>query len=317
MNKPPIANRDFIHSNHRAAHATCNPDRYIARVAFGLAAWRAFTRRGASGRFIGALFVAALATSAGAATVELPADIQQGQLVIARIAPGNEVELDGRRLRMDTEGRFVFGVGRDAPAQITLEVSHPDGSTETVPVAITQREYRIERVNGLPQHTVTPNPKIAARIAREQAAVGEARKRDSDTEYFLHGFRRPVSGARISGVYGSQRIDNGSPKSPHMGLDMAVPTGTPVHAPASGVVSFARTDLVLTGGTVLIDHGFGLNSSFLHMSRVDVKVGDQVQRGEVIGAAGMTGRASGPHVHWGFNWFDVRLDPALLPKPHD
>lgn len=317
MNNPPIATRDSIHPDHRAAPAARNPDRCIAPVAFGIAARRVSTWRGASGRFIGAVFVAALATSTHAATVELPAAIQQGQLVIARTAPENEVELDGRRLRMDAEGRFVFGVGRDAPAQITLEVHHSDGSAETVPVVITQRQYRIERVNGLPQHTVTPNPKIAVRIAREQAVVGDARQRDSDTEYFLDGFRRPVSGARISGVYGSQRIDNGTPKSPHMGLDMAVPTGTPVHAPASGVVSFMQTDMVLTGGTVLIDHGFGLNSSFLHMSRVDVKVGDHVQRGEVIGAAGMTGRASGPHVHWGFNWFDVRLDPALLPKPHD
>jgi murein DD-endopeptidase MepM/ murein hydrolase activator NlpD len=124
-----------------------------------------------------------------------------------------------------------------------------------------------------------------------------------------------VQGARISGVYGSQRIDNGVPKAPHMGLDMAVPAGTPIHAPAAGVVTFATKDLFLTGGTVLLDHGYGLDSSFLHMSRLDVKVGERVKRGDVIGLAGMTGRATGPHVHWGFNWFDVRLDPALLPKP--
>ena len=103
--------------------------------------------------------------------------------------------------------------------------------------------------------------------------------------------------------------------SAHFGLDMAVPEGTPIHAPAPGIVTFAESGLVLTGGTVLIDHGHGLSSSFLHMSRLDVKVGDKIAAGQVIGAAGMTGRATGPHVHWGFNWFEVRLDPALLPKP--
>jgi murein DD-endopeptidase MepM/ murein hydrolase activator NlpD len=102
-----------------------------------------------------------------------------------------------------------------------------------------------------------------------------------------------------------------------MGLDMAVSEGTPIHAPAAGIVTFAEASLILTGGTVLIDHGFGLSSSFLHMSRLDVKVGDHIAPGQVIGAAGMTGRATGPHAHWGFNWFDVRLDPALLPKPQN
>ena len=167
----------------------------------------------------------------------------------------------------------------------------------------------------MPPKTVTPDPETAKRIEAEQARVAEARKRDDDREDFLHGFALPVQGARISGVYGSQRIDNGVPKAPHMGLDMAVPEGTPIHAPAAGIVTFAEPDLVLTGGTVLIDHGFGLSSSFLHMSRLDVKAGERIKAGQVIGAAGKTGRATGPHVHWGFNWFDVRLDPALLPKP--
>lgn len=253
-------------------------------------------------------------SAASASQLELPPHVQQGQLVIAKAAPGTQVSFDGRDLRVAADGRFVFGVGRDAPQAIALHLRHADGREETVSVAVEQRRYRIERVDGLPQHTVTPDPEIAARIAREQAEVVAARQRDDDREDFLGGFARPVTGARISGIYGSQRIDNGTPKSPHMGLDMAVPTGTPIRAPAPGIVSFAKTGLVLTGGTVLIDHGFGLDSSFLHMSRVDVEVGDRVERGDVIGAAGATGRASGPHVHWGFNWFDVRLDPALLPE---
>ncbi|HET6546017.1 MAG TPA: M23 family metallopeptidase [Rhodanobacteraceae bacterium] len=247
--------------------------------------------------------------------VRLPDRLEQGQLVIGTAPADAIIEFDGHRLRIGADGRFVFGLGRDAATEVVLRVRYADGRSEKLRLPVTQRSYRIERISGLPQKTVTPDPETAARIAREQAAVSRARTRDDAREDFLEGFRRPVQGARISGVYGSQRIDNGVPKSPHMGLDMAVPAGTPVHAPAAGIVTFAATDLVLTGGTVLIDHGFGLDSSFLHMSRVDVKRGDRVERGQIIGAAGMTGRATGPHVHWGFNWFDVRLDPALLPAP--
>ncbi|MEO8802493.1 MAG: M23 family metallopeptidase [Rudaea sp.] len=246
--------------------------------------------------------------------MQLPQHLEQGQLVIGHAPPNAQIEFDGHSLRIGKDGTFVFGLGRDAPAKAELEVRNADGKSQKLELNVAQRDYPMERINGLPQQTITPNPIIAARIAREQAGVVDARKRDDAREDFLQGFQLPVKGARISGVYGSQRVDNGVPKSPHMGLDMAVPTGTPVHAPADGIVTFAATDLFLTGGTVMIDHGFGLDSSFLHMSRVNVKVGDHVRQGQVIGAAGMTGRATGPHVHWGFNWFEVRLDPALLPK---
>ncbi len=261
------------------------------------------------------LSLAMLPFAAGTNQVELPDHLQQGQLVIGHAPAGAQIEFYSRKLRIDKDGIFVFGLERDAPAQAALNVHYANGETRSVTFDVAKREYHIERVEGLPQQTVTPNPEIAARIEREQARVAQARTRDDAREDFLHGFALPVQGARISGVYGSQRIDNGVAKAPHMGLDMAVPTGTPVHAPAAGLVTFADPDLFLTGGTVLIDHGFGLTSSFLHMSHVNVKVGEQVAAGQVIGAAGMTGRATGPHVHWGFNWFDVRLDPALLPKP--
>ncbi len=261
------------------------------------------------------LALAMLSSATSTDRIELPAHLEQGQLVIGHAPADAQIEFAGHKLRVGKDGVFVFGLEREAPPQVTLQARYADGITRDVTLAVVKRDYAIERVNGLPQQTVTPNPEIAARIEREQARVVQARTRDDAREDFLHGFVLPVQGARISGVYGSQRIDNGVPKAPHMGLDMAVPTGTPVHAPAKGIVTFAATDLFLTGGTVLIDHGFGLDSSFLHMSRVDVHVGEHVERGQVIGAAGMTGRATGPHVHWGFNWFDVRLDPALLPKP--
>jgi len=264
-----------------------------------------------------AALASAAATPARAAdrTLRVPDHLQQGQLLIGHVAPGAKVEFAGRRVHVGTDGVFVLGVDRDAPAQVALNVRFSDGKSRRVQLKVSKRQYHVEHVEGLPQKTVTPDPETAARIEREQARVVEARKRDDAREDFLAGFALPVEGARISGVYGSQRIDNGTPKAPHMGLDMAVPEGTPVHAPAAGVITLAESDFVLTGGTVLIDHGFGLTSSLLHLSKLDVKVGQQVARGQVIGASGMTGRATGPHVHWGFNWFDVRLDPALLPKP--
>ena len=261
------------------------------------------------------IFCSCSSIAATGERVRLPRHLQQGELVIGHAPPGSQVTFGGNALHVAPDGTFVFGLERDAPPTVTLEVRDAHGLAVTRELKVAQREYRIERVEGLPQKTVTPDPETAARIEREQAAVAEARKRDDAREDFLRGFALPVADARISGVYGSQRIDNGTPKAPHMGLDMAVPAGTPIHAPANGIVTFAEPDLVLTGGTVLIDHGFGLTSSFLHMSRIDVKVGERVRRGQVIGAAGMTGRATGPHVHWGFNWFGVRLDPALLPRP--
>jgi len=246
-------------------------------------------------------------------TAPPPARVQQGQLVAASTEPGSTVKIGEREARVGADGRYVFGIERDAPAKVTVTIRHRNGKAEQHTLEVVQREYKIERVDGLPPHTVTPDPEMARRIAEEQARVAKARERDDDRTDYLAGFRRPAEG-RVSGVYGSQRIDNGVPKAPHYGLDIAVPTGTQVKAPADGVVSFAAPDLILTGGTVLIDHGHGLTSSFLHLSRIDVKVGDRVSQGQVFAAAGATGRASGPHVHWGFNWFDVRLDPALLPE---
>ncbi|MCQ4163685.1 M23 family metallopeptidase [Tahibacter harae] len=253
------------------------------------------------------------APAATAPQTALPASVQQGQLVTATAQPGSEVRVGERPVRVGKDGRYVFGVERDAPAQLEISVRGPDGQTRRHTLAVIQRKYKIEKVDGLPQHTVTPDPELAKRIAEQQARVAQARERDDERNDYLAGFLRPAQG-RISGVYGSQRIDNGVPKAPHYGLDIAVPTGTPVKAPAAGIVSFAAGDLILTGGTVLIDHGHGLSSSFLHLSRIDVKAGDVVKQGQVFAAAGATGRASGPHVHWGFNWFDVRLDPALLPQ---
>ncbi|MEO8673712.1 MAG: M23 family metallopeptidase [Tahibacter sp.] len=247
-----------------------------------------------------------------ASKVVLPKQARQGELVIGHAPSGSTIEFSGRPVRVGSDGVFVFGLDRDAPDDVSVTLRLANGNTEIRHLRVESRNYRVERVNGLPQHTVTPDPALAQRIAEEQARVAAARVRDDDRDDFSNGFLRPASG-RISGVFGSQRIDNGVAKSPHMGLDIAVPTGTPVLAPAAGIVSFVAEDLVLTGGTILIDHGHGVSSSFLHLSRIEVKLGEAVRRGQHIGASGATGRASGPHLHWGLNWFEVRLDPELLP----
>ncbi|MBP7625367.1 MAG: M23 family metallopeptidase [Xanthomonadales bacterium] len=245
---------------------------------------------------------------------ELPASTTPGALVIGRTEPGSIVTFSGRTLRVADDGNFLFGLGRDVSGQARIDVRYRDGTAQTLSIPIQPREFAIERVNGLPESTVNPDPKLAERIAREQAQVTKARERDDARQDYRFGFTWPNTG-RISGVYGSQRILNGTPKNPHYGVDIAVGTGTPIHAPAGGVVSFVAKDLYLTGGTVVIDHGHGLSSVFVHMSRIDVKPEQRIEQGAVIGAVGATGRATGPHLHWGMNWFDTRLDPQLVVGP--
>jgi len=247
-----------------------------------------------------------------------PQSVSQGALVIGEIPPGAKARFADRDLKVTPDHHVVFGVGRDETGPVTVDVIERDGHRDRIEIAVTPRDWPVERIEGVPPATVEPPPDIAERIKKEQARVVAARQRDDAREDFLETFEWPVQG-RISGRFGSQRVYvvNGKdvPKSPHPGMDIAVPQGTPIKAPASGIVTFADANLYLTGGTVLIDHGHGVSSNFLHMSRVDVKVGDRIEQGQVIGAVGMTGRATGPHLHWGMNWFDVRLDPLLLVPP--
>ena len=258
----------------------------------------------------------ALSPVQATAPTALPRTVSQGQLVILLLPAGNTARLNGVPLHVGADGRAVFGAGRDEAGPLVLTLSNGHRASHTVRISVTPRDWPIERVDGVPPKTVNPPPAIAARITREQAEVTAARTRDDPREDFLRGFVWPVHG-RISGRFGNQRIYNGEPRAPHSGMDIAVPVGTPVRAPASGVVTFAAPALYLTGGTVLIDHGFGLSSNFLHLSALKVHVGERVRQGQVIALSGMTGRATGPHLHWGFNWFGTRLDPLLLPGLRD
>jgi murein DD-endopeptidase MepM/ murein hydrolase activator NlpD len=241
----------------------------------------------------------------------LPASVQQGALVIGSTHPAAIVEYGGRTIRVSPAGRFAFGVGRDATGPLAVKIRQPATGAIEHRIEVTPRDWPIESIDGVPPATVNPPPAIAERIAREQAQVAAARNRDDAREDFAQRFIWPVQG-RVSGRFGNQRVYNGTPKSPHSGMDIAAANGTPVKAPAGGIVSFALPSLYLTGGTVVIDHGAGVSSNFLHLSRIDVKVGDRVEQGQVFAAVGATGRATGPHLHWGMNWFDIRVDPLLV-----
>jgi hypothetical protein len=242
--------------------------------------------------------------------------LTQGSLAMGSAPPGSLAALDGRPLRVTADGRFAFGFGPDQTKASLVTVRYPDGGGDSRSLTPTPRQYEIQRVNGLPQKTVTPPPEVSARIAHEAETIYLARLTDSAGTDFLAGFDWPAPGIE-SGVFGSQRIDNGTPMAAHYGVDMAAPTGTPIHAPADGVVSISD-DYYLDGGFTLIDHGHGVSTSYLHQSKRLVRVGEVVRRGQRIGLIGATGRATGPHLHWAMNWFEVRLDPSLStkkPKP--
>lgn len=260
--------------------------------------------------------IAAPPSAAAEARVVFPPSVQQGAMVIGKVPAGASVRYGTRSLRATPYGTVVFGVGREQSAPVEVEVIDADGRSQRVSIAVTPRDWPIEQINGVPPKTVNPPPEIAERIRREQALVTAARDRDDERADFAQAFVWPVQG-RISGRFGNQRVYNGQPGSAHSGMDIAAASGTPVLAPAAGVVTFAAPDLYLTGGTLLLDHGHGISSNFLHLSRIDVKVGDRIAQGQVVGAVGATGRATGPHLHWGMNWFDVRIDPLLVLERGD
>lgn len=250
-----------------------------------------------------------------AALLEIKGEWQQGAVIIGRVAKDTQVEFKQRKLQLTPEGEFVIGLGRDAPATATITTINK-GNIEKHNFAVKQRTYEIQRVEGVPQATVEPNPEQETRIKREAALVAAARTADLPLNFFTQRFQWPLVGP-ISGVYGSQRVYNGIPKTPHFGLDIAMPVGTTVKAPASGMVTLVHPDMFLSGGTLIIDHGHGLSSTFIHLSKILVKEGDKISQGQVIALVGQTGRASGPHLHWAMNWFDERVDPQVMVKPLD
>jgi murein DD-endopeptidase MepM/ murein hydrolase activator NlpD len=259
----------------------------------------------------GLLIIAVAGWFNSALALELDGEAIQGGLIFGLTQPGNQVFLDDTEVMVSGEGKFLIGFGRDETGEHLLRVKRGQSGEEVVTLSVAPREYNIEKVDGLPPRTVTPDPAAAKRIAEEGAMVSSARsRRDARTDYAA-GFAWPAQG-RISGVYGSQRILNGEPRRPHYGLDIAAPTGSPVYAPAAGIVTLNHPGMYFSGGTLILDHGQGLSSTFLHLSKILVEAGTTVQQGDLIAEIGSTGRASGPHLDWRMNWLNRRVDPQLL-----
>ncbi len=250
------------------------------------------------------------------AGIALTGQPQQGALLLGKLGPGaHDLTLDGMAIPTASDGSFVIGFNRDAPPLAVLRALLPTGRIGELGLAVAPRAWRTEAVGGVPRHA-QPDAEFARLRGPELAQINAARRVDAQVDGWRQRFVWPVSG-RISGLFGSQRsYANGERGDPHSGVDVARPTGTPVVAPADGVVALAADHpFTLEGNLLIIDHGMGVNSAFLHLSRIDVRVGDHVRQGQPVGAIGMTGRASGPHLHWGMKWRDRRIDPLLVAGP--
>ena len=263
--------------------------------------------------------VTAIALGRGAnAEAALRGEFVPGALIRGRAEPSARVSIDGRVLNLTAKGDFAFGFAYDRTASARFKIDVAGEKSDEKQIELGKREYEVQRINGLPEKLVEPPASVLARIEQENKLIGAARSRDTDEAWFADDFAWPVKGT-VTGVYGSQRILNGVPKRPHFGVDIAAPQGKAIRAPVGAIVSMAEKDLYFTGGTVILDHGRGVSTSYLHMSRLDVKVGDRIAKGDVIGAVGKTGRATGPHLCWRLNWFQERLDAALvvpeMPRP--
>lgn len=224
------------------------------------------------------------------------------------------LDLDGVMVPVAPDGAFLLGFNRDAPPLGVLTVTFADGQVVTEPLTVEPRAWRREFVAVAARGGV-PSEAFMARRKPELEMIAAARARQSDSAGWRQQFIWPATG-RVSGIFGSQRIYAGEPGSFHSGVDVAGAVGTPVVAPADGVVILAApTPFSLEGNLLMIDHGMGLNSAFLHLSAIDVKLGDTVRQGQPIGRIGATGRATGPHLHWSMKWNDARIDPQLLVAP--
>jgi murein DD-endopeptidase MepM/ murein hydrolase activator NlpD len=219
----------------------------------------------------------------------------------------NDIEVE-----VAADGHFVFGFGRDAAKSVAIKQVMDDAVTHELRYEVAQRNYDIQKIEGVASKYVSPPAAVTERIRSDNRAVKRARSLvDLKRRAYLEGFQLPAKGP-ISGVYGSQRVFNGVPKRPHYGLDIAAPVGTPVYAPVSGIVTLAHDDMYYSGATLILDHGRGVSSTFLHLSEITVEEGQLVEKGQLIAKIGKSGRVTGPHLDWRMNWKSQRIDPQLL-----
>ena len=248
--------------------------------------------------------------------LELKGNFVQGGLVRGKTKPGAIVMFDGRLVRVSPDGLFLIGFTRDAGTKASLTVRTAGASRKVRVLEVAKRSYDIQKIDGLPVAMVSPMRDALQRINSENERIRQARSRDTPETLFESGWIWPARG-HISGVYGSQRILNGKPRQPHYGLDISAPVGSPVVAPAAGIVALVAQDMYFSGGTLILDHGHGLTSAFLHLSKILVREGDVVRQGDLIAKIGATGRVTGAHLDWRINLFGARLDPELLVESHE
>ncbi len=257
-----------------------------------------------------------LAMCQSAWSIELQGQRTQGSLLRGNTEPGTQVWLNGKSVLVTEAGEFAVGFGRDAPLTHILEWQRPGHSKQQQKIELSPREYRVQSIEGLPPKMVSPPEEVLERIRQDNTQVAAARQTQDARNDFMQTFIWPAEGP-ISGVYGSQRVLNGEPKRPHFGVDVANKVGTPVVAPADGVVTLWVEDMYYSGGTMIIDHGLGVSSTFLHLNAAHVKQGDRVSQGQLVAEIGDTGRVTGAHLDWRLNWFKERLDPTLLVPPRE
>jgi murein DD-endopeptidase MepM/ murein hydrolase activator NlpD len=244
-------------------------------------------------------------------SLELKGKFEQGSFILGKTEPDSKIEIDNKKIRVSKEGYFAFGLGRDRKNDVVIKL-FVNGKSKIIEKKVLKRQYKIQRIDGLPPKQVTPPPEVYKRIRKDNILIGKARSTNTAFDFFKNKFIYPIDKYIITGVYGSQRVLNGKPRRPHYGIDFHAPEGTPVKAMMDGKVTLAVNDMYFTGGTIIFDHGHGISTLYMHMKDIGVKEGQKVKQGEVVGTLGQSGRATGPHLDIRLNWFDVKLDPASI-----
>ena len=244
-------------------------------------------------------------------SLELKGKFEQGSFILGQTNPESKVFIDNRKIRVSKEGFFAFGLDRDRKNDVIIKIKNKD-DTKIITKKVFKRDYKIQRIDGLPSKQVTPPPEVYEKIKKDNILIGKARNLDTSLDFFKNKFIYPIDKYIITGVYGSQRILNGKPRRPHYGVDFHAPEGTPVKAMMDGIVTLSEKDMYFTGGTIIFDHGHGISTLYMHMKDINVKTGQKIKKGEIVGTLGKTGRATGPHLDIRLNWFEVKLDPMSI-----